>query len=81
MRKSYLDKNEHHQNCIYGKEQSTDEHEYSRDYICAEKPHCGNPTTAKREKYGELTSMEVTDIPTQRLKSLNQLSSINKIMN
>ncbi len=64
-------------NCIYGKEQSTDEHEYSRDYICAEKYHCGNPTTAKREKHGELTSMEVIDIPTQKL---NELSSVNKII-
>lgn len=48
--KSYLDEDEPHENRNYGKEQSTDEHEYSRDYICAEKQHCGNPTTAKREK-------------------------------
>lgn len=63
MCKSYLDEDEPHENRYYGKEQSTDEHEYSRDYICAEEYHCGNPTTAKREKYGELTSLEVLNWP------------------
>lgn len=63
MFKSYLDENKSHENRNYGKEQSTDEHEYSRGYIRAEKHHCGNPTTAKRGKYGELTSLEVLKWP------------------
>lgn len=63
MCKSYLDEDKPHENRNYGKEQSTDEHEYSRDYVCAEKNHCGNPTTAKREKNSELTKLEVLKWP------------------
>lgn len=48
-----LDENECHEKCIYSEEQSADKHKYSRDYICAKKNHCGNPTTNTPTGYSQ----------------------------